>query len=305
MPPTEEEREASTLDVASQQIFAMLDAFPRFKDLAADPMRPADQAADMRGCILFTGPLKMLQTVAMVTQAGKASTAPERFKPLLSRCKWLAADAILGELGPDAAGTEGLLERLRAHEPSSQYVFVLAAQVASGGLCCKHHTGTGTPGVADVGPCQFVMDHGRERVDRMPGFNYSGTLRPHRVTPDRGLTLPESILRPDYFFDGAPRAEARHPSRDNPPLLTPEVIERMRVACVLGREIVDAAHRVIRPGVTTDEIDRVVHEAHLEAGAYPAPLHYHDFPKSVCTSVNEVVCHGIPDLRELQASYLG
>ena len=50
----------------------------------------------------------------------------------------------------------------------------------------------------------------------MPGFNYSGTLRPHRVTPDRGLTLPESILRPDYFFDGAPRAEACHPSRDNP-----------------------------------------------------------------------------------------
>ena len=164
MPPTEEEREASTLDVASQQIFAMLDAFPRFKDLATDPMRPADQAADVRGCILFTGPLKMLQTVAMVTQAGKASTAPERFKPLLSRCKWLAADAILGELGPDAGGTEGLLERLRAHEPSSQYVFVLAAQVASGGLCCKHHTGTGSPGVADVGPCQYVMDHGRERL---------------------------------------------------------------------------------------------------------------------------------------------
>ena len=76
MPPTEEEREASTLDVASQQIFAMLDAFPRFKDLAADPMRPADQAADVRGCILFTGPLKMLQTVAMVTQAGKLLWLP-------------------------------------------------------------------------------------------------------------------------------------------------------------------------------------------------------------------------------------
>ena len=61
MPPTEEEREASTLDVASQQIFAMFEAFPRFKDLAADGMRPADVAADARGCIVFTGPLKMLQ----------------------------------------------------------------------------------------------------------------------------------------------------------------------------------------------------------------------------------------------------
>ena len=68
------------------------------------------------------------------------------------------------------------MERLRAHDPSTQYVFVLAAQVASGGLCCKHHTGTGTPGIADFGPCKFVMDHGRERVDRMPGFNYAGTL---------------------------------------------------------------------------------------------------------------------------------
>ena len=89
MPPTEEEREASTLDVASQQIFAMLDAFPRFKDLAADPMRPADQAADVRGCILFTGPLKMLQTVvrtgrvmkwldADMAQALSCSPSPER-----------------------------------------------------------------------------------------------------------------------------------------------------------------------------------------------------------------------------------
>ena len=52
--------------------------------------------------------------------------------------------------------------------------------------------------------------------------------------------------------------------------------------------------------MTTDEIDRVVHEYTIEHNAYPAPLHYFDFPKSVCTSVNEVVCHGIPDMRELQ-----
>jgi len=74
----------------------------------------------------------------------------------------------------------------------------------------------------------------------------------------------------------------------------------VREAAIVGREIVDAAHRIIRPGVTTDEIDRVVHETHLEYNAYPAPLNYLNFPKSVCTSVNEVVCHGIPDMRELQ-----
>lgn len=53
-------------------------------------------------------------------------------------------------------------------------------------------------------------------------------------------------------------------------------------------------------GVTTDEIDRVVHEAAIERDCYPSPLNYYEFPKSVCTSVNEVICHGIPDMRPLQ-----
>ena len=236
----------------------------------------------------------------MVTQASKAANVADRFKALLPRCKWLESEALMTELG-SAEGTEGLQERLKSHDPSTQYVFVLAAQVASGGTSCQHMTSSASsPSMPDTGPCRFVMDHGRERVDRMPGFNYGGSLRPHRVTPDRGHLLPESIKRPDYFLTGQPRAEAEHPARNNPPLLTPEQIKRMRHACIVGREILDAAHRVVRPGVTTDEIDRVVHDAHIEAGAYPAPLHYHDFPKSVCTSVNEVVCHGIPDLRELQ-----
>ena len=79
MPPSEAEREASTMDVCCQQIFAMLEAFPRFKDLAMDPLRPASEAPEQqRGGLLFTGPLKMLQTIAMITQAGKASTAADR-----------------------------------------------------------------------------------------------------------------------------------------------------------------------------------------------------------------------------------
>jgi methionine aminopeptidase len=55
-------------------------------------------------------------------------------------------------------------------------------------------------------------------------------------------------------------------------------------------------------GVTTDEIDRVVHEACIERECYPSPLNYHNFPNSCCTSVNEVICHGIPDLRPLQVN---
>jgi methionyl aminopeptidase len=56
----------------------------------------------------------------------------------------------------------------------------------------------------------------------------------------------------------------------------------------------------VRAGVTTNELDRIVFEACMERGAYPSPLNYHSFPKSVCTSVNEVICHGIPDMRPLQ-----
>lgn len=74
----------------------------------------------------------------------------------------------------------------------------------------------------------------------------------------------------------------------------------MREVCILGRKVLDIAHKAVKPGVRTDEIDKVVHEACIELGVYPSPLNYYKFPKSVCTSVNEIICHGIPDLRPLE-----
>lgn len=68
----------------------------------------------------------------------------------------------------------------------------------------------------------------------------------------------------------------------------------------MGREVLDIGGKALRPGVTTDEIDRIIHEATIERDCYPSPLNYYQFPKSVCTSVNEVICHGIPDYREIQ-----
>jgi len=62
----------------------------------------------------------------------------------------------------------------------------------------------------------------------------------------------------------------------------------------------DIAGRYVRAGVTGDDIDRIVHYACIERNAYPSPLNYYDFPKSVCVSVNEIICHGIPDFRPLQ-----
>lgn len=74
----------------------------------------------------------------------------------------------------------------------------------------------------------------------------------------------------------------------------------MRAAGRVAREVLDIAGAAIRPGITTDEIDNIVHAETLKRGAYPSPLNYHGFPKSCCTSVNEVICHGIPDDRKLQ-----
>lgn len=105
---------------------------------------------------------------------------------------------------------------------------------------------------------------------------------------------------PDYALDGVPKAR---------PALFPWVIEakradeieKMRRAGRVAREVLDMAGRAVGPGITTDEIDRIVHDATVERGAYPSPLNYRNFPKSCCTSVNEVICHGIPDDRPLRA----
>jgi len=76
--------------------------------------------------------------------------------------------------------------------------------------------------------------------------------------------------------------------------------EGVRVVAKLAREALDLIGAMVRPGITTDEIDQTLFKAAIERGCYPSPLGYHGYPKSVCTSVNEVICHGIPDQRKLE-----
>uniref|UniRef100_A0A1I8G2B9 Methionine aminopeptidase n=1 Tax=Macrostomum lignano TaxID=282301 RepID=A0A1I8G2B9_9PLAT len=129
-----------------------------------------------------------------------------------------------------------------------------------------------------------------------PGYHFTGSLRPHRQTPRR--TLPDSIVRPDYSNDGTPYSERQ--SKSVLRVIDDDAeLEDMRVVCRLAREVLEEGMRAVAPGVTTDEIDRIVHEACIERDCYPSPLNYYGFPKSCCTSVNEVICHGIPDLRPL------
>ncbi len=80
----------------------------------------------------------------------------------------------------------------------------------------------------------------------------------------------------------------------------PEVIEKMRVASRIAAQAMREAASVIAPGVATDEVDRVGHEFLCDHGAYPSTLGYKGYPKSLCTSVNECICHGIPDSRRLE-----
>ncbi|OLL25036.1 Methionine aminopeptidase 1 [Neolecta irregularis DAH-3] len=130
-----------------------------------------------------------------------------------------------------------------------------------------------------------------------PQYGFTGPLRPaYPLSPTR--LLPAAIKKPDYAEDGRPRSEEKF-GRDKIRPLDKEGIEGMRKVCRLAREVLDIAAGHISPGVTTDEIDEIVHQACVARDAYPSPLNYYNFPKSVCTSVNEVICHGIPDKRPL------
>jgi methionyl aminopeptidase len=116
-------------------------------------------------------------------------------------------------------------------------------------------------------------------------------IRPGRVSPMR--PVPPGIPRPPYADTGVP---VRTPG---PHVRTPDVIERMRVAGRAAAEVLQIVGAAVAPGVTTDELDAICHEECIKRGGYPSPLNYGAFPKSLCTSVNEVICHGIPDDRSL------
>jgi len=83
-------------------------------------------------------------------------------------------------------------------------------------------------------------------------------------------------------------------------LKTPAQVEGIRRAGRLLMQIMDGVEKMIRPGLVTEEINTFVHNQTIQAGAIPAPLNYRGFPKSVCVSINEVICHGIPGDRALQ-----
>lgn len=119
-----------------------------------------------------------------------------------------------------------------------------------------------------------------------------GHLVPGRVAPTR--TVPKHIERPEYVGKPAP---AQFTGSD---VYDAEATERIRFAGTLAARAIQAVGEAVAPGVTTDELDGVGHDFLIAHDAYPSTLGYRGFPKSTCTSVNEVICHGIPDDTVLQ-----
>lgn len=118
-------------------------------------------------------------------------------------------------------------------------------------------------------------------------------LTPGKPTPIR--TVPKSIERPEYAWQDDVQENIGEPW-----VQTPETIEKMREASRIAAEALREAGKAVQPGVTTDEVDRVAHEYMIDHGAYPSTLGYRDFPKSCCVSLNEIICHGIPDTTVIQ-----
>ena len=120
----------------------------------------------------------------------------------------------------------------------------------------------------------------------------AGVLIPGVLSPQR--SVPGEIVRPPYVGKATP------PAHEGGDVYDAETIEKIRRAGRISSQALDLIGTLLKPGMTTDEIDRIGHEYVLDHGAYPSTLGYRGYPKSLCTSLNEVICHGIPDDTVLQ-----
>jgi methionyl aminopeptidase len=151
------------------------------------------------------------------------------------------------------------------------------------------HCGSGRKYKRCHQPHDLLETLGGERPALRPGVHL---IQPAAVAPRQ--PVPDHIARPEYAHHGKVGVV-----RGRNLLDTPEKSRAMRRACRAARDILEMLKRAVVPGITTDALDKLCHQGCIDAGGYPSPLNYHGFPKSVCTSINEVICHGIPDARPL------
>ena len=121
----------------------------------------------------------------------------------------------------------------------------------------------------------------------MPRDAKTGNLIPGRISPK--LDVPASIPRPEYVGKAVPSKFT------GSNIKTPEQIEKIRHSGKIAAQAIELVGQNAKPGITTDELDKIAHNFLIENGAYPSTLGYRGYPKSICSSLNEVICHGIPD----------
>jgi methionyl aminopeptidase len=126
-------------------------------------------------------------------------------------------------------------------------------------------------------------------------YAFSGPLRPGFVSAQ--MRVPAHITAPDYAESGVPRSEETVRGANYISTMTEKELKLYRPVAKLTSEILQMCGAMVQPGVTPDQIDRAVFAATVANHAYPSTLNYREFPKSLCISVNEVICHGIPDDR--------
>ncbi|OEL12685.1 Methionine aminopeptidase 1D, chloroplastic/mitochondrial [Dichanthelium oligosanthes] len=178
-------------------------------------------------------------------------------------------------------------------------------QFAEMAISCREQVGgvSGDENAMQLGgyPLQQEVSFHSHRTRRISCFrsrddtpeNNPRRLRPGRVSPR--LSVPDHIQLPPYVNS------RQRPGVNNGPEVHDEIgIECMRASGKLAAQVLKFAGTLVKPGITTDEIDKAVHQMIIDNGAYPSPLGYCGYPKSVCTSVNECICHGIPDSRPLE-----
>lgn len=139
--------------------------------------------------------------------------------------------------------------------------------------------------------------HEREGVKEynpFPNFNFTGKLRPMYPLSGSREVL-KHIKKPDYAKNGIPLGEIKRNREQRFEINKQEDYDKIRKVGQISRDLLDFTARHIREGVTTDYLDEVFHRECMKRNVYPSPLNYYNFPKSICVSVNEVICHGIPD----------
>ena len=329
--PTPAEEAAEATSAAADLLAALADPgvpehlVAKVRAAAPDPESPS-------GAVFFEAPLAAVKSLATVMERAKALPAESRYKAFAPKCRLVAGSDVESAIG---CGLPPRASRCETLSPASRLDAVRggglrragvrhergARRLARGG---RGRAGSVSETVADPAapsvwalrlkhdpenpnpsePWLFCLSRGRSRAEKMPPFNYAGPLRPAPImTPRNALHLrevPAGIPRPDYAETADPVSETESKLQHFNYAYDAAQLATLRECCAVARGALDATVRAVRPGVTTEALDVICHKYIVAHGGYPSPLNYYNFPKSCCTSVNEVICHGVPDARALR-----